>query len=316
MKHGTDIALLAALFAALLGSCTRSVDFDGSLPEPKLAVNCFVEPDSLIRVFVSRSWHIGEAGGEAFADATVELYINDVRQPPMQVVDAGTELYPSYVSPSVARAGDRVRLTVAREGYGEVTAETAVPHGAPVLGVDTVRGGERSLRCFVRLKDVEPGTRSYYRLEVWQEVMHGGEPALRSVRYDYDREPALMAEFDGGNDDFMGNTSRLNTYGIFGDDLFDGREYALNIGVETDGYRDYGPAGEADGDARGDCFVFRLVTLSPSAYLYLKSLTLYERNSDGGDFFAEPTPVYSNVAGGLGILGGCHTATARVCVDR
>jgi hypothetical protein len=327
--------MVFAMVAGVWLSCTRAVDFSGDLPEPKLVVNCFVEPDSIVRVFVSRSRPITELQGEAFTDAAVALYINDALQLPMHV-DAGTPLYPSYVSAAEVHENDRVQLTVAREGFAPVSAETVVPPAAPILAIDTMRLGDGSLRCLVRLKDAQPGAPNYYRLNAWQECLIDGawvtgfsdtirfngqswvswNPVNRNS-FNYDREPALLVEFEDVTSDIVG-TSDLNEYGIFSDDLFDGGEYALHITVKPkiNYEKSDGNWWETENRKILDTrYVFKLVALSPSAYRYLKSLTIFEHNGDD-NFFVEPSPVYSNVAGGLGVLGACRRDTKIIDIPK
>ncbi|MDR0757709.1 MAG: DUF4249 domain-containing protein [Tannerella sp.] len=329
--------MVFAMAAGLFLSCTKAVDFSGDMPEPRLVVNCFVEPDSIVRVFVSRSWPVTESQGETFADATVELYINDVLQPPMQAVNAETS-QPSYVSAAEVRENDRVKLSVAREGFAAVTAETVVPPAAPILAIDTARLGDGSLRCLVRLNDAQPGTPNYYRLCAWQECLIDGVwkngfsdtayfgdqyhvwwNSVNNNNFNYDREPALRVEFEDVTSDIVG-TSDLNGYGIFSDDLFDSREYALNITIKPKINYDTsdGDWWETELENRkifDTRYVFKLVALSPSAYRYLKSLTIFEHNGEDS-FFVEPLPVYSNIAGGLGILGACRTDTKIIDIPR
>ncbi|MDR1408663.1 MAG: DUF4249 domain-containing protein [Tannerella sp.] len=326
VKHGSVPAalLLCAALAGMFASCTRIVDFSGELPGPKLVVNCFVNPDSVVRVHVSRSWNIAETGGEALTDATVLLYVNDELQPP----DARSPAWPSYLSHAALGEGDRVRLVVAAKGYDEASAETTVPPKTPILAVDTARFGDRSMRFFIRLKDVEAGMPNRYRLDVSQEYLIDGEWHVASSsgiysgvggvfdggRFDYEQDAALLAEFEDVNSDILGTSDR-NIFGLFSDDLFDGREYTLNVSLHPmfmpDSYSFVDGMFVPDTRIAGMRYTFRLVTLSQSAYRYLKTLTIQE-NSGEENVFTEPSAVYCNIAGGLGILGAFRTDAATV----
>jgi hypothetical protein len=97
-------------------------------------------------------------------------------------------------------------------------------------------------------------------------------------------------------------TETENSYGIFTDDLFDGKEYTLNISLSP--YAEF----SSENHIR---YLIKLVSLSPSAYLYLKS-QIYHKPDD--DFFKEPSVIYTNVRNGLGIVAAFQTYTVNMDV--
>jgi hypothetical protein len=58
-----------------------------------------------------------------------------------------------------------------------------------------------------------------------------------------------------------------------------------------------------------DIILASVYTLSPELYNYYERIT--KINNSGGPF-SEPTPMYSNVAGGFGIFGGCNRYRIQV----
>jgi hypothetical protein len=320
---------IAGAAALLWTACEREVDFGGQLPDSKIAITGFVEAGQPVAVRVTRSWNLAEnAGDYTLRDAAVSLYLNGALQPPMQF-DADAPL-PQYRSTSVARAGDRVRIAVRRDGYPEASAETVVPaHAPPILSIDTVRfrdvNGSDALRFLIRMKDPVAGQQDYYRLVVEERSTVDSEQwSLQSVAFSYDRDAALNEGFRSPSGDLLMNEAR-NIYGIFSDDIFDGGEYTLNIhflplypgptGIQwlPDPDAEYGQLVPVPRDTVLQVhYVFRLITLSSSAYLYLKSRSLYESYGEDGALFAEPAIIHTNVTGGLGILGAFRADSAGV----
>jgi hypothetical protein len=305
----------------LLASCEREVNFDGQLPDAKIVINCFVEADSLISAYVSRSWNLSEDGPRALTDADVSLHVNDALQPPMQPVDSlpgqnsgYSHVGQTYLSRSVAREGDRIRITVRKDGYPEASAETVVPGKAVILSIDTTRFKEQyasdAMRFLIRFSDLHAGERDYYRLVVTHQYSYDSVARTGAVVFNYGQDAALNEGFRDATGGAL-DTEGENRYGIFTDDLFDGREYTLNIhfrprysGEDSGEYMWDSETGEliSFGRITYSRYIFRLVTLSPSAYQYLKTRTHY-----GGDVFTEPSAIYTNITGGLGIMGSFQT---------
>ncbi|MDR1335783.1 MAG: DUF4249 domain-containing protein [Tannerella sp.] len=323
------LAVFACATALLWTACEREVDFAGQLPDSRIAITGFVEAGQPVAVRVTRSWNLaGNAGDYTLRDVAVSLYLNGALQPPMQF-DAGAQP-PQYRSASVARAGDRVRIAVRREGFPEASAETAVPsHASPILSIDTVRfrdgNGSDAMRFLIRIKDPAAGQQDYYRLLVEERSsVDSGQWSSRSVDFDCDQDAALSEGFRSPSGDLLMNEAQ-NIYGIFSDGIFDGGEHTLNIhflpqypgptGIQwlPDPDTEYGPFVPVAQDTVLQVhYVFKLVTLSSSAYLYLKSRSLYESHGENGALFAEPAIIHTNVTGGLGILGAFRTDTAGV----
>ncbi|MDR2120027.1 MAG: DUF4249 domain-containing protein [Tannerella sp.] len=330
----TNQTLCCRLCAAFVGAtallwtaCEREVDFTGLLPDAVIVINGFAEAGQPVAVRVTRSWNLAEEAGDyTLRDAAVSLYINGALRPPMRF-DADARP-PQYTSESVARAGDRVRIVVRKDGYPEAAAETVVPAAAaPILSVDTVRFVNRnsteSMRFLIRIRDLAAGQEDYCRLIVERlPVGNGDARQSEYVAFDYDQDAALNESFRSSSGELL-TDDPANTYGIFTDGLFDGGEYTLNIHfplllpdpVEPGQPRELPDAGagqSAHGAVRQVRYIFKLATLSPSAYLYLKSRTLYDNYGEDGYLFTEPAAIYTNVEGGLGILGAFGTDTAGV----
>ncbi len=316
--------------AFLLGSCKKEIDFEGDLPANKLVLNCFVDADSLIAASMSKSWNLSQEKGESMRSAEVFLYINDVFQEIMQPTDDPLNslplfdgetgivptIYYTHVSHSKAKEGDVVKIIAKKSGYETISAQTQLPGKTSILSVDTVRFSAQynpnSMRFLIKFKDLEAGKKNYYRLVIERmtstDQIHW-ENNSSTVFFDYDQDPALREGFVNVTDEMLA-TEIENIYGIFNDEIFDGKEYTLNISFSPT----YSYAAEDYRGGRPGLYTryqFKLVTLSESAYLYLKSRTFYDYNGND-DVFAEPGIIFSNITNGLGIMGSFQTDTATI----
>jgi hypothetical protein len=286
--------LLTALAAttAILSSCHKDIELKLKPFQPQIVLNSFIAADSLIAVHVSRTWTLGEdISTNRLDDAEVSIHVNGVLQVQGQ---------------SLARTGDSVRIAVRQAGYAEASAEVVVPRQTPLISVDTIRYTEPffsnypMMRCLIRFKDLEPGRKNYYRLIVEHEVTGAdGKRELVTDDFQYSQDPALSEGFKDVNDEMFG-TIKDNVYGIFTDDLFDGKEYTLNIS--------FSPQFSTTYDVR---YTFTLASLSPSAYLYYKS-RIFNNDGGGDNYFTEPSAIYTNVTNGLGIVGAYQTSTLSI----
>ena len=77
-------------------------------------------------------------------------------------------------------------------------------------------------------------------------------------------------------------------FAIFSDELFQDKEYTLNVYIKLDNFID------------ADQYVkVEIHSLSENLYKYLRSVEL----ASNGDNFSEPVKLYSNIKWGYGILG-------------
>jgi hypothetical protein len=98
-----------------------------------------------------------------------------------------------------------------------------------------------------------------------------------------------------------------NRYRVFTDDLFNGSEYTFKMQVrinpdEEEDDNDYYYTANYPDPVSLELYV-ELQHLTRDYYLYLKSRANARTNEDFGGMFTEPIQVYTNVEGGIGILG-------------
>lgn len=297
-----SLLLLLLLLAAT--ACEQVSDYDGPLPDLKLVVFSFIEPDSTIRVQVGATRYFD--GVATLPEAVSgEVFINGEK-----AGDLEYDAIDGYRMPVRPRAGDRVRIAVRARSLPEVSGETTLPGLPPVVSVDTVQvtsatGKLQQINYTLRIPGGE-GERRYYRLlirtTIYEQV---GEAIYNRYTY-YDFNPENDPLLVGGGNNWL-DDSESNTYAIFTNESFEGGEYVMRVSARAENSTEvaYEQNGELIVQRRVVKQEVKLVALDSDSYLYLKSVTLALRDQGA---VIEPVQVHSNVNGGVGIVGYAYPA--------
>lgn len=311
---------------SILFSCETEIPFDGTVTDPVLVVNCLACTDSVIRADVTVSRFFLDDDGEfpSVSNATIALYVNDVFEENLAHVEQG--IYQSNYRPM---EGDNIRLNVSAAGYEPVWAEVGMPLATfgfqidstitrsdtslNVQGSNYYGGGDGYDNTNIKLDTVGVRWSNIYDYKLSFTDPSGGNNYYRLVML----ESTKMGEYSNSNylnefDDIVFGTKKDNLegifsestydrYNIFSDDLIDGKTHIISIKYNQNFMRNYNQPDFKDTTIIYERSVtFDLQTISKSYYLYLNSLKALEI---ADPFMSEPVQVYTNVNGGLGIMG-------------
>ena len=310
--------LLSVIFFT---SCEKVIEFNGSVTEPMVVVNSFVTPDSVIsaQVSLSRFFLSNEVTFDMVDNATVSLLVNGSPKEPL--IYAANGVYVGTYHPAI---GDSIRLHVQAPGKNEVSCGTSIEPQTSVLSVDTssvFNGAKtpiitvnkttgfidtignslgRTLKFVLRFSD-NPAVQNYYRLVVITKT-YTSKGFMQDYNFSFDDIVSGNA-----NKDAVGPPTSLtsNKYNVFSDDLFNGKQYPLTFSIQ-DVKNVYYP-GKAKAATIREVNI-NLQSISKSYYLYLQTRTSIKTNT----FFAEPVQVFSNVDGGIGILGSYTSNIVKI----
>ncbi|GHT40713.1 hypothetical protein FACS189437_06690 [Bacteroidia bacterium] len=302
-------------------SCEKEIEFKGDVVEPKLVLNGFLTPDLLVTVHLSESRFFlsNRDGFRTIDDATVRLWKND------EVIEtlsnAGEGYYTGNYRPET---GDILRITASVPGLDAVDCSTEILPAPVILSVDTVN-------TFYSYEEYE-GNYGYYMQENYDLNIRINDPKdlsnyyrinlyMRNYNEDgsySDREVWFETEdkvFGSAESDFLEMSE--NPYRVFSDELFDGHEYKLKLRFEN--YYNYWGGGFDSGDTE-ERVPYRelhvdLQNLTKDYYLYLKTRGASWEDNLGG-IVSEPVQIYTNINGGIGILGSYTSTIYKIPLRR
>ena len=300
--------------------CNRSevYDFRGEVPESRLVIYAYAEADSLLYAEISKSrTYVDNTELDSTSNIRCQVYVNDLYSGELQPI--GNNGYLSDIRP---KAGDKITIKVSCAGLKDATGSTIVCNPFPEIELDTSRNWNM-LQLRIGVKD-HGGEENYYRLVVENETFYRGSfwrdghvEIDSSITYSYDvdlsRDELLSKEIVST---ILGKEINTNPYQVFTNKTFQGKKQILQASMT------YPYSYERDAWAIEDKDTIRFVEkenhrlrvkvlrMDKSLFNYLYTLGLHEKQPD---MYKEPIQVYSNVQGGLGIVGSCFTR--EVVVD-
>ena len=311
----------------LLISCEKEIDFKGKEDAPKIVLNAIINPDSCIKVFLSESLFFLSTNDEYKSLSDAKVYVWRNGEMVEELFFDGKMNYTGSFIPSI---GDKIKITVEHSKYPFVESEeTEIPAPVPLITIDTV-----DVKCYaVRYYDFYAGSypnytintdtvyrvvtsskvkitfhdpekiKNYYRIFVGVNDKYSGEDDSYNKVYCYSNDLVFSNSNIG-----LANTSMYNE---FDDLLFDGEKYTLTLCFyrerlysidEVDDYQ-YNIPDKRD-------IIVRLESICESNYKYYSSLSLLETMGYG--FFTEPAQIYSNIRGGIGIVGAYSVSCSTI----
>jgi len=313
MKNLSIIAII--LMFSILTSCETEIPFNGTITEPMLSVISLPFTDSVIQanVTASRFFLSNENDFKVVDNATVDLYINGTFKENLIAQGQG-----NYRSQYIPVEGDIVKLNVSAISYESVWADATVPlkvagfqidstitrsntsliiegsnYGGSVVRLDTVGTTYSNIHNFnIKFSDLA-GESNYYRLVVKLTTTANG---YSTVSYQNNFDDIVFGT-KKENMDGIFSESPYDRYNIFSDELIDGKPHTITVSIPVsyDTYYD-----RVDTTDYERSVSINLQSISQSYYLYLKSLKALEI---ADPFMSEPVQIYTNVNGGLGIMG-------------
>lgn len=319
--------LVTTVSALLLMGCVEVIDLDSLRPEPSLVVNGVALAGEPFTVSVSRTWFLTEElSNVIISKADVRLFVNDAFVSKMEYMADLGEAYNSggaFHSSYYPQVGDRVRVEVSEPEYGEAWVEAVVPSPGNLLSATASTAVVPGPGWYKTQKNTytvtfrdEASTKDYYlfRLDTGEPIydsekeQYTGEYEWSYSYVNYAVDP-IFGHSISSLDQILGNDWLSGVRGrVFSDELVNGQEYTINLVSEI---REYGNSLVPDDSVEAPNSRLRvyLYTISKDYYFYLQ--TLQDQSDDNLSNMlvdiglAEPVQVYSNVEGGVGIVGAC-----------
>ncbi|BES60971.1 DUF4249 domain-containing protein [Dysgonomonas capnocytophagoides] len=272
----------------LLSSCDyeKTVDIGDVSITPHMVINGLIYANSdtsYLQITESSPIYNNtfESGFNIIENANVDFYLNNTLHP-IQYNKADS----AYVLVEKIKSRDRINITSNYSGK-KISSIVEVPDAPEIISVDTthikkiedhVSGISNFILFNIKIKD-KSNNKDYYHLLVQNKFIEVN--TIYSYPYDgtcYSDDPLLSG-----------------AYKVFRDVSFDGKEYNLKFYV-----KDYAQFFEGESDTK---YLWQLSVklqkINEDLYKYYSSLQSSYENG-------ESKLVYSNIEGGLGILGTCN----------
>jgi hypothetical protein len=291
--------LSLAILLTVISSCSKVIDV--SLPdrERKIVINGLATVGEPLRINLSKSLSVLENDTLLpLTGAHLTLYHGT------EVVGNLSELtYGFYSLPGfIPVVGESYRLEASGGGLEPVSATATLPALVPIVSVDTslvyTEWGSEQIKMKVTFND-PAGIHNYYMF-----AMNLTYKEFDYVTQTFTGRKLTENQYVSGNEDDRFFRDESHYFGgkiVFDDLLFDGKEKQIDF--------DFFPYSYYESDTVW--LSVRLDQIDPSYFKYALSYEAMDRS--GGNPFAEPVQVYSNVEGGFGLFAGC-TADSIVLV--
>jgi len=277
------------IFFSLFLSCVEEVtlEFDH---EPKLCINCILNPDSLIKASVTLSHSLdNSAQFEPVNNANIKLFENDILKGELTFLVSG-----KYLLKQKPESGKDYKIIVEAPGYETLEAITKIPE-KPLLNYskDTIRIMDNVnwpvIDLNVQVFD-KPG-KDYYWVYL-TSIVNG-------VRY------------GGGNKEFIAPyIDEFNRY-LDSDSKY-GFRYFMQIRMTDEGY-DGQELTFTIPDLIGSGRSIQYFLIADEYYdKYIKTVIINRLNETDELPFYEPIQIYSNIENGYGIFGSCAITTINL----
>lgn len=333
--------LLIILVLSVFFSCEKEIIIDSQLLAPKIVVNAFIANDSVISVFVYQNTPINTTeNAKTRSDASIVLtengnqthklerfftlsqnfgYDYTKEEYGMDANEFDTTYYYS-IPEFYGIPGNNYRIEVSCPGFETVSAETTVPFPVKLHAIDTSStiSNESNyilINSYFKIKFSEPANETnYYRL-----VKFENKGKFYPVYNETDTLQYFINQHSSGEDRFNSNDpvfsnvhedansyifgSGWNSFGIFTDELINGKDYEVSvyesIGYSNDYFESFSFIDTEKGEFETIKFAFQ--SISSDMYFFLKSIDLQSYND--GSPFSEPVPIFNNIENGYGIFG-------------
>jgi len=323
MNKITGFVILAVISSITI-SCEKEIDFTNQTPPSQIYANCILNPDSVLRVYVS--YTIPLTAPASHVDRKLEeaekalVLIRNADNSPYDTLELVEGYYETthflvFESPTGKKPMPHAlyKLDVSEPLYpGRKTVEARNHIPAPMSPVfvldstleESVTNSDKTFNFEVEWNDPNPLDTNYFMIEVIYKNTSLTAP-INPTEY---TRSEIYAISDNFNMQDVGQSSDKFLYLFFDDskrpDLIPGTpppiKIKTKIGVVKNIFDNWmnSELGGFDSDLQ-----VKVHHMTFELYRYYKEVEQY-RATSGSDIFAQPVPVHGNAERGLGIFGG------------
>jgi len=277
------------LFALVLSSCQKPVDFDIVKLSPEPVVNMLITNENKHIVNLSYTSHIKDDETNFINNAEIIFWENGILNDSIGYIgDGNYQVYNLNPIP-----GARYKTEISVQGYSSLYAEDIVPYSR--IEIDSAsfisNAGfyiEGDAKAETRIFFSDPANqRNFYEIKVLKNYGTINEPEFSSHAIS-SNDPVITSE---NTTDGFGQTL------VFSDDLINGESYELSVFYLKQLYQ--------EGVSQPDFSIYIIFrTVSQNYYHYKMKLEQHLDNTESDiiDGIASPVSMFSNIENGYGIF--------------
>ena len=275
--------ILSFIFLLFFFSCEKQQPIQLPDTAPILVANCFAKAGDTWRIYLSSSAPTDEFTGqfEVIEDALVNIF------------DGSSEILLNhtqdgiYESNAPLAADKTYQLKVTHPNYPTLSSNLTVPTQPSAVNIKFTINEDTNSRLEFELDDV-PDIDNQYFIEA--KAIYITPDGWESSQLIYFNEDTPLVDFSI----IDGSKSRL----FFNDQIFQGGNIEFKFDTNIDNYTD---------------IIFTIAHVDENFYRYNQSVDRQSNNTENP--FAEPSPIHSNINGGLGIFAAYHSVTDTISIE-
>lgn len=292
-KHILFLFLLPMLWA-----CEEEVYFSNNGFTPRIVLSSIFTNDSIWVVTLTHSQSIfDESADKPYIDDATIVITNKVGAQECQLFHTGKGIYKSFRCTS--GQDEYYKISVYSPQYGSVTAESTIPAIAELTNIQVSSSDEYEDASEISFNIQDNSVEDNYYIWSVVEV----DTSLHSVHDESGLKLDTRQWVNDVSKELSGSTSgKLNT--SLSASEFDLENLTTSPKLITSKFNGKGEQQGGGSNVKNKVWMIRLMTVSSDMYRYFNSLQDYVRASNNQNSTVDPSKLYSNVKGGLGIFAG------------
>lgn len=269
------------IWVVILIACDKQIPYDENSFNPKLVVNAFNHPDSLLRIKLDESFKV--LGNPSIQKLNSSIKIKLLKDSTKIIDGIFWVEEGEVVLPHKVEAGSIYHLITELDNYPLIEASDRVPIDNVSMNIDTITEGSVYYKLDITVKD--PPTDNFYVLDI---STSGKElSGLDSINNTY---PIIFSSVDKIFSSSIQTISDGSKLALFDDNLFNGSDKKIGIRILKENllilrFKPY-------------TFTIKLKSVSKSMYDYYTTI-IQNNNIYGGPLYFEGQ-IEGNINGGLG----------------
>jgi len=319
MKSKIYINLFLLFIAINIFSCSEPIDIDVDEVDKKIVLNGFINPDSTVKVNLSKSIGILQRDKdiEFLKTAKVKLFEDDILIEELQY-----DTFGYYTGITFPEIGKTYKITADYEPLLSIDASTNILNPVAINSINSDAEFQSRVETWYDSNTGEPFDTTIYTLSKLNVELNFSDPSENEDYY-LITFTALIPQFGyfppDYNEVYLGdemtsldyNINNLNwqnflymknfTGYILSDELFNGNSHTLNAEVYL------------YGNSSPEKIYINLHTINKEFYQFVISNSRYQDTE--GNPFAEPVNIMTNVHNGFGFFSAYSTSKDSVIID-